>query len=75
MLWYKKRKYKVEGDDIEGAAPVVGRDLSAKRSRAKVIDLTDTEVEFKAPLRTLSTLRGKRVHTYIRRGFYEYVRD
>ena len=75
MPRHKKRKQKSEGGDIESATPVAGRDPSAKRTRAKVTDSTNGEVEFETPLRTLSILRGERARKHIRRGFREYMHD
>ncbi|KAK0648555.1 hypothetical protein B0T16DRAFT_388755 [Cercophora newfieldiana] len=69
MPWHKKKKSKTEGD-IEGATP------TGKEPGAKVTDSTDeSEVEFEAPLRILTSLRGERARKHIRRGFREYMHD
>lgn len=73
MPWHK-RKHKAEGD-IDGATSVASRDPSAKGPGAQVTDLIDGKVEFEAPLRTLTSLCGKRVRKYIRRGFHKYMYD
>lgn len=75
MPWDRKKKPKIEGDDIEGATTVASSDPSAKGQGAKITDSMDDGAEFEAPLRTFSTLRSERARKHIRRGFREYMHD
>jgi len=62
--WSKKPPVKPEGEDTEAGSPV----MPGKAAHS------DDE-SFEPPLRMLTSLRGERARSNIRRGFREYVHD
>ncbi|KAL2133159.1 hypothetical protein VTI74DRAFT_2820 [Chaetomium olivicolor] len=74
-----RRRARKEQDDVEKALALQQGEEEAARlkmERLRALEESD-ESDFVAPvpLRTLTSIRGKRVTTHIRRGFREYMHD
>lgn len=80
-VWPFKKKRKAAATspiDVE-KAPSSQSEEEAARSKLKTVvgpgETSDSDFEPAAPLRTLTSIRGKRATTHIRRGFREYMHD
>jgi Ca2+-transporting ATPase len=74
-----RRKAALRAEDIEKAPLSQSEEEAAAaeklRQRRMGAESSDEEFVAPAPLRTLTSIRGKRATTHIRRGFREYMHD
>ncbi|KAK4149094.1 hypothetical protein C8A00DRAFT_47224 [Chaetomidium leptoderma] len=76
-IWPFKKKTKPSAADIEKAPSSQSEEEAAKHKQRQLAGESSDSDAFEPhqPLRTLTSIRGKRATTHIRRGFREYMHD
>jgi Ca2+-transporting ATPase len=72
-----EKKAAAEGELEKGELGLSDEAAAAKKEKKLAGEPSDSDESFEppAPLRTLTSIRGKRATTHIRRGFREYMHD